>query len=74
MSVSTSQSLRDLVSHRVTFDFENGYHLSGYVAEVYGEDEGVVYSTKPFRTKKAAVAAATRWAKAHGNDRQAWYR
>lgn len=32
--MSTSQSLRDLVSHRVTFDFENGHHLTGYVATV----------------------------------------
>jgi hypothetical protein len=32
--MSMSQSLRDLVSHRVTFDFENGLHLTGYVATV----------------------------------------
>lgn len=29
-----SDRLRDLVSHRVTFDFENGCHLTGYVATV----------------------------------------
>jgi hypothetical protein len=32
--MSASQSLRDLVSHRVTFDFENGCHLTGYVSTV----------------------------------------
>jgi hypothetical protein len=32
--MSSSQSLRDLVSHRVTFEFENGLHLTGYVATV----------------------------------------
>lgn len=32
--MSTSQSLRDLVSHRVTFEFENGCQLTGYVSTV----------------------------------------
>ena len=41
MSV-TSQSLRDLVSHRVTFDFENGHHLTGYVATVRPPEGEVV--------------------------------
>jgi hypothetical protein len=41
MSVS-SQSLRDLVSHRVTFDFENGHHLTGYVATVRPPDGEVI--------------------------------
>lgn len=40
--MSTSQSLRDLVSHRVTFDFENGYHLTGYVATVRPPEGEVV--------------------------------
>lgn len=32
--MSASKNLRDLVSHRVTFDFENGCHVTGYVATV----------------------------------------
>jgi hypothetical protein len=40
--MSTSQSLRDLVSHRVTFDFESGIHLTGYVATVRPADGPVV--------------------------------
>jgi hypothetical protein len=32
--MSASKHLRDLVSHRVTFDFENGCHITGYVATV----------------------------------------
>lgn len=32
--MSASKHLRDLVSHRVTFDFENGCHLTGYVSTV----------------------------------------
>jgi hypothetical protein len=32
--MSASQHLRDLVSHRVTFDFENGCHVTGYVSTV----------------------------------------
>jgi recombinational DNA repair protein RecT len=32
--MSLSKHLRDLVSHRVTFDYENGCHITGYVATV----------------------------------------
>ena len=32
--MSASTHLRDLVSHRVTFDFENGCHVTGYVSTV----------------------------------------
>jgi hypothetical protein len=32
--MSASTHLRDLVSHRVTFDYENGCHITGYVSTV----------------------------------------
>ena len=32
--MSASTHLRDLVSHRVTFDYENGCHVTGYVSTV----------------------------------------
>ncbi len=32
--MSASKHLRDLVSHRVTFDYENGCHVTGYVSTV----------------------------------------
>ena len=32
--MSLSKHMRDLVSHRVTFDYENGCHITGYVATV----------------------------------------
>jgi hypothetical protein len=43
--MSMSESLRDLVSHRVTFDFENGCHLTGYVATVRPPERDVVSMT-----------------------------
>jgi hypothetical protein len=30
--MSANDKLRDLVSHRITFDYENGARLTGYVA------------------------------------------
>ncbi|HMU38607.1 MAG TPA: hypothetical protein PKE31_06305 [Pseudomonadota bacterium] len=32
--MSSHKHLRDLVSHRVTFDYDNGCHITGYVATV----------------------------------------
>ena len=40
--MSMSEDLRNMVSHRVTFDYENGHHLTGYVATVRPNSGDVV--------------------------------